>query len=95
MTSDNFFSRRWHNRIPLSVLLWRDMLGVGTLINLTATLMALIALTQGAHLAIALALHFAPMPYNVFLVAALWRAPDRHPLAMAVAAGWLLAVTFL
>ena len=71
------------------------MLGVGTLINLRATFLALVALIQGAHFWLAVALHFAPMPYNLFLFAALWRAPDLNILAAAIAAGWLVAVTFL
>ena len=95
MPSDNFFSRRWHGQIPLPVLLWRDMLGVGTLVNLTATFLALVALIQGAHFGLAVALHFAPMPYNLFLFAALWRAPNLSILAAVIAAGWLAAMTFL
>ena len=39
--ADNYFSRRWRGQVPLAVLLWRDMLGVGTLINLTGTMLAL------------------------------------------------------
>ena len=75
-TSGNFFSRRWYGQLPLAVLLWRDMLGVGTLINVLATVLALAVMVQGAHPAVAVALHFAPLPYNVFLFAAVWRSPD-------------------
>ena len=95
MKRSGYFSRRWHGQIPLAVLLWRDMIGVGTLINLVATVLALAAMVQGAHPGLALALHFAPMPYNVFLFAALWRSPHRDFVTGTLAAGWLAAVTLI
>jgi len=55
----------------------------------------LAAIIQGAHAGVAVALHFAPMPYNLFLFAALWRAPDRNFFATVIAAGWLVVVTFI
>lgn len=94
-TSGNFFLRRWHGQLPLAVLLWRDMLGVGTLINVLATVLALAVMVQGAHPAVAVALHFAPLPYNVFLFAAVWRSPHRDVVTSAIAVGWLAAVTLI
>ena len=95
MSSGNYFSRRWHGQVPLVVLLWRDMLGVGTVINLLATLLAATVLIQGAHGGFALAIHLAPMPYNLFLVGALLRAPDRNVIAAAIAAGWFMVMTLV
>lgn len=92
ITEGNFFSRRWRGRVAPAQLLWRDMIGVGTLINLVATLLALIAVTQDAPAGLAVALHFAPMPYNLFLVGALWRTPGRNEFALGLAAAWLLIV---
>lgn len=92
---DNFLARRWRGEVALRVLFWRDMIAVGTVLNLFASFAALIAAAAGAPMAWAAALHFAPMPYNLFLFAALWRRPAR-PLAMAVAgAVWLVLVTVL
>jgi hypothetical protein len=93
--SDNFLARRWRGAVPLRRLFWRDMLLVGTTINVFATFAALIAAASGAPTAWAAALHFAPLPYNVFLVTALWRQPAR-PAAMALAAAvWLLVMTVI
>ncbi len=90
---DNFLARRWRGDVSLRVLFWRDMLAVGTVVNLFASFAALIAAAAGAPMAWAAALHFAPLPYNVFLFAALWRRPVR-PWAMAVAAAvWLVLMT--
>jgi hypothetical protein len=79
----------------LTVLLWRDMLGVGTVINLTATLLALAVIVQDAPTWLAVALHLVPLPYTIFLCAALWRMQDRDTLASLIAGGWLVAMTLV
>lgn len=93
MTRFTYFTHRWRGQVPLNVLLWRDMLGIGTLMNLTATLLALAVLMQDGPTWLAVALHLLPLPYNIFLCAALWRRPDRNMLASLIAGGWLVAMT--
>ena len=39
-----YFARRWHGEIPSSVLLWRDMVAIGTWIWLASDLMFFAAL---------------------------------------------------
>jgi hypothetical protein len=95
MTPGNYFARRWQGQVPLTILFWRDMLGVGTLINLAATSLALAAIINDLHAVFALALHLAPMPFNIFLLAALNRAPDRNMLLMAIAVGWFIVMTLV
>jgi hypothetical protein len=90
-----YFARRWRGEVPAPVLLWRDMLLVGTVLNLVATFTALMLIAQGVPTPWAVALHFAPVPYNVFLFAALGRAPQRTPLAMGLAAVWLAVMTLV
>lgn len=92
MSADNYFSRRWQGRVPLRELLWHDMIGVGTLVNVTASLLAFVALTRDLPSLLALALHLAPLPLNLFLVGAVWRAPRRTAFALAVAAAWFGAM---
>lgn len=91
----HFFSARWRGEVPWARIFWRDMLGIGTAVNLAATFVALIAAIKGAATAIVALLHFAPLPYNFFLFAALLRAPQRPPLATAVGALWLVVVLFV
>ena len=85
-----FFARRWRGEVPMATLLWRDMFVVGSVVNAVATFSALIAATQGVALWIAAAMHFAPVPYNVFLFAAVGRSPERTPLVMAAAGVWFV-----
>ena len=79
-----WLARRWRGEVSPQRLLWLDMLTAGTLFNLVFSLVALAVLSQRGPPALAVVLHFAPLPYNAFLLAALWRSPQRT-------AGWLLA----
>jgi hypothetical protein len=95
MSLGNFFLKRWNGQVPWRELLWHDMLGVGTVVNLLATFVALIAAIKGAATVVVALLHFAPLPYNFFLFAALWRMPQRPGFAAAIAGAWLLVVMFI
>lgn len=79
----------------MRALLWRDMLGFGTAVNIVATFIALMAASQGVSIWIAAAIHFAPLPYNLFLVAAVHRTRPRSGPAVALAVVWLVLVTMV
>lgn len=87
-----YFARRWRREVPLPGLLWRDMLGVGTAVNLLATFAALMVAAAGLATWLAAAVHFAPLPYNLFLFLAVWRMPQRRMFHSATAACWLVAM---
>jgi hypothetical protein len=92
MSPGLFFLRRWNGQIPLAVLLWRDMISIGTLINLAASFLALVALALGAHGGLAVALHLAPIPYNIFLLAAVLRLQAGNTFTTTVAVVWFIVV---
>lgn len=77
----------------MSVVLWRDMVGVGTCVNLAATFAALLLASQGAPVWLFLFVHFATVPYNVFLFAAVEKARPRFAFARLVAVTWLVLMT--
>ncbi len=87
-----FLLDRWRGRSPRAQLLWRDMMGVGTLVNLLFSFAGLMVVAQGGPGAWAWGLHFAPLPYNLFLLLAVGRSPWRRPADMAVAAVWFVAM---
>jgi hypothetical protein len=91
----SYFVDRWNGQVPWRRLLWPEMLGVGTFVNLLATLLALVAAIERAPLAVVALLHFAPLPYNAFLLAALWRAPERPAVVAGIGAAWFVAVLFV
>jgi hypothetical protein len=93
--SSGFFTSRWRREVSLGRLVWLDMMLVGTLLNVVAHFAGLMALGFKADLWVALAIMQAPLPYNIFLVAAVWRTADIAPPAAAAsartaAALWLL-----
>lgn len=95
MSLVSFFRLRWLGQIPLAVLLWRDMVWIGTLINLAASFLALVALALGAHGGLAVALHLAPLPYNIFLLAAVLRLQTGNTVTTTVAVAWFIVMLVL
>ncbi len=92
-----FFASRWNGAFPLATLFWRDMLLVGSGMNIAATLGAIAMLGAKLPLAAALAVHFGLTPYNLFLTFALWRTAERRGGGTAfiwqmAAIFWLVAV---
>ncbi len=81
--------------MPPAVLFWRDMLGVGSAVNVAASVAALAVAASGGPMALAVGLHFAPLPYNLFLFCAVWRAPWRSAFTAAVGMVWLGVMTVL
>ena len=91
----NVFTRRWRGQVPLSTLLWRDMLNIGTALNVVATFAALMLVARGTHSALVAAVHFAPLPYNVFLCTAIWRSPGRPTQGGLLSALWLAVMALV
>jgi hypothetical protein len=81
-----FFRSRWRGETPLATLFWRDMLVVGSLVNVATTLAAVGALAAGWSTAAAIGVHLLPLPYNLFLCAAVWRTAGRAGGGLAYAA---------
>jgi hypothetical protein len=91
--SGSYLARRWRGDVPIATLLGRDMLLIGTAINIGATFAGLTSLVLGAATWLALVLHFSPMPFNLFLFAAVCRSPARTPMTITVASVWLALMT--
>lgn len=71
-----FFRQRWNGAISRQRLFWWDILSVATLLNAALGMLSLILLTRGMEGGTWLLLHLLLLPYNLFLVAALWRKDD-------------------
>jgi len=68
---------------------------VGTLLNLTVSIVALIAVALGAPLGLGVLIHFLPLPYNLFLYLSLWRHPDARDAQRWTGLAWLALVTLI
>lgn len=91
-----FFASRWRGQVLLERIFWRDMLFVGTAINIATALTAIVLLAAGGPTALAIAIFLAPLPYNFFLYVGVWMAaaqaqPGRAAAVRLVATLWLVA----
>ena len=76
------------------------MVLVGTAANVVTTLTAMILISAEASIALVVAIFFAPLPLNAFLVVAVWRSAESASATAAFAAriasvAWFLAATAL
>lgn len=93
--TSSFIGKRWRGEASLSKLYWRDMLIVGSVVNLLTGFVALMIAAQGGDIWVAAMVHFASLPYNVFLVLALWRTPGHSRVMAWTSLVWLGTVTVI
>lgn len=74
------------------MLFWRDMVAVGSAINLCTGLAALMLVAQDQPIGWALAVHFSPLPYNAFLFATLMRTPGTPRPVRLAGGAWFAAM---
>jgi len=85
-----FITQRWHGHIAWRTLFWRDLLLIGTGLNALMTGVALALLSQDAPIQWVLLAHLLPLPYNMLIVTAIWRARRRPTVVLGVSVFWLL-----
>ncbi|MBS4019491.1 MAG: hypothetical protein KGZ68_14785 [Dechloromonas sp.] len=84
----HFFRARWHGQVSHRRLFYWDMLGVATLLNAALALVSLILLAKGWDGSVWLLLHAVLVPYNIFLLASLWRHVHAPALFRVIGTGW-------
>ena len=94
-----FFRSRWLGEVPLDQLFGHDMLLVGTALNIASSSVALMLLGLKLPLWAVLAVHFLPVPYNIFLTIAVWRTAEKSgakaSLMLLGSALWLIATVVI
>jgi hypothetical protein len=95
VTIKSFLLSRWRGDVPLERVFWRDMIIVGTTLNLLTGLAALALLASGEPAALALAVHFGPLPWNVFLFLSVWRAAEKAKPSEALFAKIAVVIWFV
>lgn len=64
----------WHGEIPLARAFWTYAILYGGLLNLLTTAGAFALIGDDAATPWVLVVYFLPVPYNVFIVIAVWRS---------------------
>jgi hypothetical protein len=85
----------WRGEMPLGQVFWSLTIVFGTLFNLLATGVGLMAMAGGMPAPAAVALHLLPLPYNFLVLVGVWRSADSFPghpfiaaFARVAAAAW-------
>jgi hypothetical protein len=87
---NTFITHRRQGLIGWRTLFWRDLLLIGTGLNVLMTGTALAMLSQGVPAPWALLAHLLPLPYNLFIVYAIGSAPQRPALVLGASVCWLV-----
>ncbi|MCU0838248.1 MAG: hypothetical protein MUE49_05935 [Rhodospirillales bacterium] len=92
----------WHGRVPLGRAFWSYAVILGLFINVTASLVSLAVIAADGPAALALAIHFAPLPWIIVTAVGVWRSagrpevtPDHGQLARAGVVLWSLLLLLI
>ena len=68
----------WLGQLPLREAFWRYAITYDLILNLAATMAALTLILRDAPIALAVLIHFLPLPYSLFAATGTWRSADRY-----------------
>ncbi|HEY7764154.1 MAG TPA: hypothetical protein VIB38_04110 [Aestuariivirgaceae bacterium] len=92
----------WRGKASLGQAFWSVTIVYGSLVNLIATGLMFAGLAAGLPSALAVAIHFLPLPYNVLALMSVWRSagayegpPAYASMARLVAALWFALMIVL
>ena len=68
----------WAGRRPLGEAVWLYAFGYGLLLNLITSVMFFALFVNETNLALVVLIFLAPIPYNFFVVVAVWRSAGRY-----------------
>ena len=68
----------WLGQLPLREAFWRWLITYGLVLNLVATMAALILVLVEAPIILAAIIHFLPLPYSLLAATGAWRSAERY-----------------
>jgi hypothetical protein len=90
----------WGGDVPLNEAFWSYAVWYGVLLNFTVSVLFMFLLAADAGAPLLLPVFLLPIPYNVFVIVAVWRSADRYPgprkwadLARFGTVIWMIALT--
>lgn len=92
----------WLGQIPLREAFWRWLVTYGFILNLVATMVALILVLAETPIILAAVVHFLPLPYSLCAAIGTWRSADRYEgnpfhatVAKAVTLVWVMLLLII
>jgi hypothetical protein len=90
-----YLRRRWSGQVPVASLFWREMMFGATPINLLAGAVALLIFAEDGPIWLATAVLLLPVPWNGFLLLALWRHAQAGVGMRLAGLAWFVAMIFV
>ena len=66
----------WLGQLPLGEAFWRWLITYDLILNLAATLSAIMLIVAEAPIVLAVIVHLLPLPYSLFAAIGVWRSAD-------------------
>jgi hypothetical protein len=67
----------WYGRLPLHVAFWKHAVAYGLALNVVANGVMLLLFALETPAALAIAVHFLPVPYLILAAGGVWRSAER------------------
>ena len=90
----------WVGEVPLGQVFWWYAVVCGLLINLVTSILLLALFVNDAHITLLIGSFLLPIPYNLLVVAGVWRSANRYDgpksqadLARIGCVVWVIALT--
>ena len=100
--SAKFVKQLWTGKFPLGRVFWHYAVAYGLLINLVTDLAFYALLLNDANMVLVVLAFASPVPYNIFIIVAVWRSADHYrgpkrwaELAQVGTVIWMLALTVI
>lgn len=74
----SFLQALWHGEVPLGQAFWWYTVVVGSLLNLVTTILFMALVSFQASAVLSVAAFVLPVPYNLFILVAVWRSADGY-----------------
>lgn len=68
----------WLGQLPLEVAFWKYAIIYGLALNVVATGATFVLIVLNAPIAIAIVMHFLPLPYSALATCGVWRSADHY-----------------
>ena len=68
----------WHGAVPLDQAVWWYAVAYGLAVNLLTSLLFLVLLVNDAATPLLVIAFVSPIPFNLFVLVAVWRSADRY-----------------
>jgi hypothetical protein len=68
----------WLGQLPLREAFWRYAITYDLVLNIAATIAALAFILSDTPIAIAVIVHFLPLPYSLFAATGAWRSANSY-----------------